>query len=60
MGSIHCSLLDFSQSIIKTQICRGGWEKICLTETESARFLLSYEIDLISVHNDLENIACII
>ena len=32
----------------------GGLTKICLTETGSARFLLSYKIDLVSVHKGLE------
>ena len=36
----------------------GG--EICPTETESAQLLLSYKIDLMSVHKGLENITCII
>ena len=42
-------------------ICMVNWkgrEKILPTETESAWLLLSYQIDLISVHKGLENITC--
>ena len=33
---------------------------MCPTETESAQFLLSYKIDIISVHKGLKNITCTI
>ena len=33
--------------------------KMFPTETESARLLLSYKIDLVSVEKGLENITCI-
>ena len=46
---------------VREHICRGGGgQKFCPTETESARLLLSYKIDLISVYKGLENITCII
>ena len=37
----------------------GARKEICPTETESARLLLPYQIDLISVQKGLENITCI-
>ena len=37
----------------------GGMTKMFPTETESARLLLSYKIDLVSVEKGLENITCI-
>ena len=45
---------------VKTNERAGYCGKICPTETESAQRLLPYNIDIISVHNGLKNITCIV